>query len=930
MVELPSGTVTFLLTDVEGSTALWERAPEAMRSALARHDDLFEHAIREHGGAHIRPRGEGDSRFAVFAEAERAVAAALAVQRLLLAEPWPTPRPIKVRIGVHTGQAELRDGDYYGSAVNRCARIRGIGHGGQILLSESTAALARDRLPIGADLLDLGEHRLKDLTQPERVSQVTVPDLPSRFPALVSLDAHPHNLPIQPTALLGREREVIEVRTLFQEGTRLVTLTGPGGTGKTRLGLQVAAELVDNFDHGASLVELAPIVDPALVPSTIAQALGVRDMGGRTVLDGLKEHLRDQTILLLLDNFEQIVAAAPLVGDLLATSPGLKVLVTSREPLRLRGEREYAVPPLALPDARHTPMPEELQRYAAVALFLERAVAIRADFAVTSANASSISEICARLDGLPLAIELAAARVRLLTPQAMAQRLERRLPLLTGGARDLPTRQQTLRGAIAWSHDLLDDHERRLLRRLAVFVGGWSLEAAEAVCDPTGDLGIDILDGLESLAAKSLLRQEQNPEGEPRFGMLETIREYASEQLEMAAERHLVRRRHAEYYLDLAEAVAPEGLTMWAGQWDTTRMMSVLRPEHDNLRAALDWSRETSVESGFRLVAALWNFWNSSGDASEGRRWLDDLMARAGMTMSDGPWTPARHGALFGGGMLAFFQGDFDASWSLWKISLVQSRQLGDERRVASSLHSLGMVAQYRGEDARALAFLDEAVAMGRQLHDEGLLADALMYRGLASHRAGDYVGARALLEEGLAARRRSGSRNGLGPSLSALGFLALDRGDYATARACFEERLELWRGQGEISSVAASIASLGLLALAEGNRASAHDLLKESLATKLTQTERSGSSWYLACFATLAIDEGKTERAARLAGAASELRKSYGTTAAPSMHLKFEHMLSHVKRATANAAGARAWADGEAMSLEQALAYAMEEPASA
>jgi class 3 adenylate cyclase len=422
---LPSGLVTFLLTDVEGSTALWEAAPAQMRAALARHDRLFEEAIRVHGGAPIRPRGEGDSRFAVFASASNAAATALAIQWAFADEPWPTPSPLKVRIGIHTGEAELRDGDYYGLAVNRCARLRSIGYGGQILLSEATAALVRDDLPAGARLLDRGERRLRDLTRPERVFQLTTDDLSDELPPLASLDAHPNNLPVHPTALLGREQAVDDVRRLLlRADARLVTLTGPGGTGKTRLSVQVAADLLDCFEDGVFLVELATIGDPSLVPAAVAQVLGVRDMGSRPVLESLKEHLRRRSLLLVLDNFEQILPASPVVADLLATCPGLRVLVTSRESLRLRGEREYTVPPLALPDAQHRPTPEELLRYPAAALFVERAVEIREDFAVTAENAPVVAEICQRLDGLPLAIELAAARVRLLAPEAMLARLE--------------------------------------------------------------------------------------------------------------------------------------------------------------------------------------------------------------------------------------------------------------------------------------------------------------------------------------------------------------------------------------------------------------------------------------------------------------------------------------------------------------------------
>jgi class 3 adenylate cyclase len=496
MAELPGGTVTFLLTDVEGSTTLWEQAPEAMRVALARHDVLFEAAVHHHDGVHIRPRGEGDSRFAVFTSAPNAVSAAVTIQRAFAEEQWRTPRPIKVRIGVHSGEAELRDGDYYGSAVNRCARIRGIGHGGQTLLSEATAALVQDRLASDVTLLDLGEHRLKDLTRPEHVFQLEVSDLPDHFPSLVSLDSRPHNLPIQPTPLIGRERELQAVHQLLtHDDIRLVTLTGPGGIGKTRLSLQVAAEVMDRFLDGVYFVALAPISDPELVPATIAQVLEIRDVGGRPVRDSLKDYLRNRCLLLLLDNFEQILPAAPVVSELLGASPGLKVLVTSRAPLELRAEHELAVPPLALPNRQHPPPADTLSQFGAVALFIERAAAIKPDFAVTNDTAPAVAEICHRLDGLPLAIELAAARVRLLNPQTMLTRLEHRLPLLTGGARDLPARQQTLRGAIDWSHDLLEPHEQRLFRQLAVFVGGFTLETAEAVCHVDSGLEVDVLDG---------------------------------------------------------------------------------------------------------------------------------------------------------------------------------------------------------------------------------------------------------------------------------------------------------------------------------------------------------------------------------------------------------------------------------------------------
>jgi len=589
MPELPGGTVTFLFTDIEGSTTRWEQQSEAMRVALTRHDTLLRAAIHAHGGTVFKTMG--DSFHAVFRAAADAVAAAVDAQRRLQAESWEEIGGLRVRMALHTGAAELRDGDYYGTTLNRVARLTSIGHGGQILLSEATAALARDDLAAGVSLLDLGQHRLKDLTRPEHVSQVVPDGLPAAFPPLLSLDVRPHNLPTHPTALLGRERDVAWVRArLLRDDVRLLTLTGPGGTGKTRLSLQVAAEMIDQFADGVFFVALAPISDPGQVAATIAQTLGVREVPGRPVVESAQAYLSGKQMLLLLDNFEQILEAAPVVSDLLTAAPGLKILVTSRAALQLRGEHEEAVSPLALPDRRQAPEPAALSQYSAVALFIERARAIKADFAVTNENAPAVAEICHRLDGLPLAIELAAARTRLLTPQAVLARLERRLPILTGGARDLPARQQTLRNAIAWSYDLLSRQEQMLYRRLAIFAGGCTLEAAEAICDADGTLGLDpsagsgqaVLDGMSSLAAQSLLRQADGPDGEPRYGMLETIREFGLEQLRASGEYDVVARAHADYYLTLAKGF---GALLFADDAKLRRSAA----EYYNIHEALRW-----------------------------------------------------------------------------------------------------------------------------------------------------------------------------------------------------------------------------------------------------------------------------------------------------------------------------------------------------
>lgn len=589
MPAIPTGTVTFLFTDIEGSTQLWERHPEAMKVALARHDALLRQAIEANNGYVFKT--VGDAFCAAFPTTPDALTAALAAQRALFAESWGEVGSIRVRMALHTGAAEERDGDYFGQPLNRVARLLSAGHGGQTLLSLASQELVRDHLPPGAELRDLGERRLKDLIRPERVFQLIIPDLPAEFAPLKTLDYRPNNLPAQATPFIGREREVGAVRKeLLRSEVRLLTLTGPGGTGKTRLSLQAAADLLDDFTDGVFFVPLALVGDPALVAPTIAHTLNVNEVGGKPLLELLKDHLRDKQLLLVLDNFEQVTAAAPLVGELLIAAPRLKVMITSREVLHVYGEHDYPVPPMTLPDPMHLPPLERLAQYEAVQLFIERAQAAKTDFVITSENAPAVAEICVQLDGLPLAIELAAARVRLFSPQAMLARLEHRLKFLTGGARDLPARQRTLRGAIEWSYELLDADEQTLFRRLAVFVGGCMLEVAEAVCNARNDLAIDVLAGLESLADKSVLEQEEMSD-EPRFRMMETIREFAMERLEESGEAEPLRRRHAEMHLLLAEQARSE-----LGGPRATVYLDRLEVEHDNLRAALAWSLEHTNE----------------------------------------------------------------------------------------------------------------------------------------------------------------------------------------------------------------------------------------------------------------------------------------------------------------------------------------------
>jgi predicted ATPase/class 3 adenylate cyclase len=658
MTELPTGTVTFLFTDIEGSTQLLQRLGDVYADALGQSQALLRAAFAAHGGVEVDT--QGDAFFVAFPTAPEAVAAADAT-RALAAHSWPADTRLRVRIGLHTGTAQVVGDHYVGLDVHRAARIAAAGHGGQILLSQTTRDLVASNLPVGASLRAVGAHRLKDLQEPEPLYQLLLPGLPADFPPLKTLDTHQHNLPVQLTPLLDRVEPLAALTALLRSpDVRLVTLTGRGGIGKTRLAVQVAAEVVDAFPDGVWFVRLSRLTDPGLVIPTVAQTLGLTEQGSQAIADMLRAHLAEKRLLLVLDNFEQVIGAAEEVAGLLGASPSLKALVSSRTPLRLRGEREYALGPLPLP----TPglqSPDRLAQYAAVALFIERAQAARADFTMTAANAPAIAAICARLDGLPLAIELAAARVKVLPPEALLARLTAQLAqltLLTGGARDLEERQQTMRAAIAWSEDLLTPEERALFRRLAVFVGGATLAAVEAVCAAPADvlgvqtLGADLLDGLSALVDHSLLQQREEG-GEPRFGMLQVIREYALERLAASGEAEAVRQAHAQvrqahaqYYLTLAERAEPELIGPEQRRW-----LDQLEREHDNLRAALTWARERGeVETGLRLVVALRRFWERRSPPREGRAWVEALLvleaaAQSGTESAD-PVAPSASAAI--------------------------------------------------------------------------------------------------------------------------------------------------------------------------------------------------------------------------------------------------------------------------------------------
>ena len=747
MPDLPAGHYVFLFTDIAGSIKLWEQHPHAMPSALARHDALVRHAVKASGGRVFKT--VGDACYAVFGVAADALAAALAAQRALMEEDWDQ-LPLRVRVALHAGPAKERGGDYYGPTLNCVDRLVSAGHGGQILLSRAALELLGERLPPGVESRDLGERRLRDITRPERIYQLIAPDLPSDFPPLRTLDLRPNNLPAFSTLFIGRERQVSAICALLRRAdVRLLTLTGAGGTGKTRLALQVAADLLDDFEHGVFFVSLAAIRDPALVIAAIAQTLGVQENGNPSLVEVLKHYLHDRQVLLLLDNFEQVVTAGPKVTKLLASAPRLKVMVTSRALLQVYGEREFLVPPLALPDLRRLPPPELLLKVTAVALFAERARAVQADFALTTENAPAVAEICTRLDGLPLAIELAAARCKLFSPQAMLARLtgtsgQSSLRMLTTGARDLPARQQTLRGAMDWSYNLLDVGEKKLFVRLAVFAGGCTVEAAKVVCNTGNDLLMNVTDGLTSLLNKSMLQRFEDMQGELCFTMLETIREYAFERLEASGEARLLRQCHAGYFMSMAERAAPE---LRAGP-QQVMWLDRLEREYDNLRAALTWSLEQGeAETALRLSAALWRFWYWHSHLSEGCRWMTAALSAARYLPQ---LALVRVRALKGAGSLASALGDYVQAASLLEEGLALCRELGQPGRAITAriLNTLGTVTFNQANYRRARTLYEESLALQRELGDEVGIAHALNNLGTVVSYQGDYEQAETFARE--------------------------------------------------------------------------------------------------------------------------------------------------------------------------------------
>lgn len=912
---LPTGTVTFLCAEIAESTSFLQH-PDAERyvATFEAHRRLARQAFAAHSGWEVE--GSGDRFLIVFTRASDAVAAAAQAQQALAGHPWPEGWAPHMRMGLHSGAARVVDNQYVGLDVRRAALIMAAGHGGQVLVSDATRALMEHDLPVGASLRDLGLYQLKDLQQPERLFQLTLPPLATDFPPLNALNTlssparHTHNLPVRSTPLLGREHEVAALCALLrQDDIRLVTLTGPGGVGKTWLAAQVAEELVNAFADGVWFVGLAQLTDAALVVPTIARALGIHETGSAPIGDVLREQLKPQRRLLLLDNFEQVAPAALEVAALLADCPKLSVLATSRLALHVQGEREIPVGPLALPRAQLSRgwriSAERLRESPAVALFVARAQANRPDFQLTEANALAVAEICARLDGLPLAIDLAAARVKLLPPSQLLARLERRLPLLTAGRRDLEARQQTMRNAIAWSEHLLAVEEQRLFRRLAVFVGGFTLEAAEAVCaqPPGGELlEIDVLQGLEMLVDHSLVQPwTVNSEGQPdeseayaeaRFRWLHVVREYAQEQLEASGEATTLHEAHAGHYLALAERAEPE--LHGAGQ-QTEEWLKRVGCEYDNVRAALGWLRDRQeVALGLRLAVGIGDYWIAHSHFSEGRRWLEELLTLAPRNEAVDTQTSATAGvqaqarALLG--TLSALLGDDETATVELEAGLTLARALGDRRAVVYALGSLGDLARIRGEAERAAAHYDELATIAREVGGPAAVVQALDGEGLAAY----------------------------------------ERAEWARATTLLEEALAIHRTRHELDSMGLCLWLLGVVALHQANPSRAFERLREAVSVARALGNQDGLAYVLEGLAWASALVGCRERAARLLGAAAAQREALGQVRWPRFREEVETEVAAARAALGEAAWTAAFTAGQALTLEEAIAETLFEDAQA
>ena len=947
-----SEIVSFLFTDIEGSTQLAQQYPDAMPSLVARHHEILNQSIQTYDGDVFQVAG--DSFAAAFHSPGDALNATLEIQRYLRDEAW-SAAPIKVRMGIHTGAAKRNRNSaqtpYSGYTTLALAqRIMSAGHGGQILLSNATEALLRGQLPKDVNLRDMGEHKFKDVFHSVRVFQVIAPDLPKEFPTLRALDVFPNNLPIQLTSFVGRKKEVEQIKRLLEQ-YRLVTLTGSGGIGKTRLSIQVASELLTKYPDGVWLVELAPVTDPSLVIQAICATLDVTPQENTSALNTLTGYLRQKKILLVIDNCEHLIdVCAQVAKSLLQACPNLRVIASSREALGIEAESAYRVPSLSLIDSKRKL--HGIKQSEAVQLFVERARAILPGYALTEVNAPIIAQICQRLDGIALAIELAASRVKLLKVEQIAARLDDAFRLLTGGSRTALPRQQTLRGAIDWSYNLLTEEERTVLRCLSVFVGGWTLDAAEAVCDNPA-----ILDLLTHLVDKSLVAVDRERRREARYYLLETIRQYAREKLAESGEGERVRAHHLNYFLELTKRAEPELYGAAQVEW-----LHKLEDEHANVRAALEWSLQGNIALGQQLAAASWWSWSLRGHLSEGYEWLGRMLAVSPQNNE----TPIRAKLLSGAGWLAAMLDYIEQSEAYAEKSIALYRQIGDKNGMAFSLATLatrayrrsdydqatklaeesralyaevrnkwglrhvagllGYVAEAQGNLEQAQKLYEESLMLAQELGDKDGIGWTLYLLGRLAHSQGNDAQAIKLLEEGLQFARETMSKPEIGWILTAMGYIAIGNGEYEHARMYLEEGMEIYRKMGHQSNLAYLFELLGWVARLQEDYAKAQSLYHESLELAYHYGKEADIAECLIGVGQLLGVQDSLEKFAYLLGMAEGITPNIQSMLDSAVRLETEKFIETARSLLGNEAYTVAWESGKQMRLEEAIAFALKE----
>jgi len=799
---LPVGVVTFLFTDIEGSTSLVQSLGDAYPPLLEAHQRVLEDRIAANKGVILGT--EGDSYFAVFENAVEAAVTCLAIHRVLSEVSWPENAEIKVRIGLHTGNGVLGGSNYVGLDVHRASRIADAGHGGQTIMSEATAIEVDGKLPANATLHDLGKYRLKDLSEPEVIFQLSGQGPVPTFPPLRTLDVIPNNLPLQLTSFVGREKELAAGAELLANN-RVLTLTGPGGTGKSRLSLQLSAEASIRFDDGVFFVPLSSVFEVDLVASAIITALGLRSSGSsKTPRDSLLTQIEGKSLLMILDNFEQVIEARDLVAEMVAAAPRSKFLITSRAPLRIAGEQEMPIPPL-LVDIED---PVTAERSEAVRLFLDRAMSVRPDFAITDDNRSDVISVVSRLDGLPLAIELVASRIRLLPIGTIASRLD--ASMLTAGSLNLPERQRTITGAIEWGHDLLTPDQRQLFRRLAVFSGGAHIDQIEAIC--ANESGTNTLEILSDLVENSLIRS--NDDGEPRFRMLFVIREYALDRLRESDEWNSIHTKHLEAYTLLVESLASRFLKA-----DRRQVFDAVEMDHDNIRAALDWGTEEEPDMALRLASAMWRFWQARGYLDEGLRRL-----QAVLTKDVSPSLRVKGLEALGG--IRWWKGDMQACLAAYEEALTLARQISDPKELANAIYNMALAVGFALEELpRGFEMLDEAESIYEELGDINGLGDVSWGRGNINSFGKDLEDSKAHLERSAAFYERAGNEFGRGWAMFEVGGVAVQLGDPQGAWPYVRDGLRLFVDHHDVSGVVMFMMSAAKIALDMGDMRRAHRL---------------------------------------------------------------------------------------------------------